>query len=98
MTVGRVSSAVLAFAVVALALIATVFPGLAHVGPIHVVDWFGLMIYLAVPITWISAILHWAMRFPREGPRVLWGLLVVLGFVPGAVAYWFWGVRHSIEG
>jgi hypothetical protein len=55
----------------------------------------GLMIYLSVPVVWISAILHWALHFPREGPRVLWGLIVVFGFVPGAIVYWFRGVRHS---
>jgi len=97
MAIGRVSSAIVVFAFVTLILITSVFPGLAHLGPIHVVDWVGLMIYVAVPVAWISAMLHWARHFPREGPRVLWGFVVVLGFVPGAITYWFWGVRRFVH-
>ena len=96
MTVGRTSSAILIFAVMALVLIATVLPGLAHVGPVHVVDWGGLMIYLATPVAWFSAIVHWARNFPRHGPRTLWGIIVVFGFVPGAIVYWFWGVKRFV--
>jgi len=94
MRVGRVSSIVLVFAVTALALIASLFPALAHIGSIHVVDWVGLMIYVAAPVAWISAIWHWARHFPPAGPKTWWGFVVVLGFVPGAIAYWLWGARR----
>ena len=92
---GRGASALLLVAVVALALIATIVPGLAHVGSIHVVDWVGLVIYAGAPVAWITAILHWARNFPGEGPRRLWGFVVVVGLAPGAVAYWLWGREAS---
>ncbi|NNF15021.1 MAG: hypothetical protein HKN72_17480 [Gemmatimonadetes bacterium] len=91
-TVGRVSSAIVVFSVVTLVLLASVWPNLMHIGPIHVVDWVALMLYVAAPVAWISAILHWARRSPRVERRRVWGLVAVLGFVPGAIIYWFWGV------
>jgi hypothetical protein len=93
-TLGRVSSAVVVLAVTALILIASIRPDLMHVGGIHVVDWIGIMIYVAAPVAWISALLHWARHSPRAGPKTWWRLVVVLGFVPGAIAYWFWGAKR----
>ena len=96
-SIGRLSSTVVVLAVTALILIGSILPDLMHIGTIHVVDWVGLMIYVAAPVAWITAILHWTKDFPREGPKIMWGLVVVLGFVPGAIAYWFWGARRFVH-
>ena len=90
---GRVASAVVLLAVAAMVLVVTVLPGLEHVGAIHVLDWIGVVLYVTAPVTWISAIVHWGTRFPSVGRRTLWGLVVVLGFVPGAIVYWYVGAR-----
>ena len=93
--VGRISATIVVVAALTLALLASALPDFLHVGDVHVADWLGMMLYLAAPVTWISAIAHWVRRFSRARPRTVWGTVVVLGFVPGAVAYWFWGVRGA---
>jgi xanthine/uracil permease len=96
--IGRVASAIVLLAVATMVVMVAVRPDLGtHSGPVHVLDWVGLVLYLAVPVTWISAILHWAIHFPRTGPKTLWGLVVVLGFVPGAIVYWVWGFKHALR-
>ena len=92
---GRVASTVLVLGLSLLVLLAALPPHLMHFGPVHVVDWVGLLIYLGAPVAWLSAIYHWARYFPSDGPRRRWGVAVVLGFVPGAIMYWWRGVRHT---
>lgn len=59
------------------------------------IDILGALVALSMPVTWVSAVLHWGMRFPNDHPaKARWGLASILGLVIGAVAYWFWGVRH----
>jgi purine-cytosine permease-like protein len=92
---GRISVGALLVGIVSVALLAALPPHFMHLGPVHVVDWAGLLIYVGAPATWASAIYHWARYFPAEGPRRRWGIVVVLGLVPGGIAYWLRGVRYS---
>jgi hypothetical protein len=87
-TIGRSSSTLVLLAVAALVLIATALPQFMHVGSVHVVDWIGMLVYLGAPVAWISGIIHWVTSFSGSARRI-WGVVVVLGFVPGAIAYWF---------
>ncbi len=94
-TLGRGASAAVVLAFLGLVFLGGIRPDLQHLGTVHVLDWVGLVFYVSVPVCWISAMVHWAVRYPRDGRRTIWGVIVFLGFVPGAVAYWTLGARHT---
>ena len=92
---GRRATVVFLAAVFLLVVLTLLPPLFMLVGPVHVVDWVGLLIFAGAAVAWFTAIYHWARYFPREGPRRTWGLVVVLGFLPGAIVYWWRGFRHA---
>lgn len=92
---GRSVSVIALTAAAALTLVAQLLPGFMHVGPIHIVDWLGLLIYVSAPLAWISALWHWARNFPPGRARVGWGIVAFFGLIPGGIAYWFWGAPRA---
>jgi drug/metabolite transporter (DMT)-like permease len=94
-TFGRFSALVTVLGTIGLVVALMLSPELGRpaASSIRLIDYVGALVALSFPVTWLTAIWHWGTRMPPYPGKGSWGVAVVLGFVLGAAAYWFWGVR-----
>lgn len=67
-------------------------------GPPNMIDTAGALVAGSMFFSWGLALWHWGVRYPADRPgRGMWGVFVIIGFVIGATAYWFFAAEKTLD-
>lgn len=100
-TIGRGAAVISILGCAAMFLL--LFPQLRHAleqpGALRsVYDLIGALTAMTLFATWLTAILHWGIRYsPDRGKKWQWGLVVVFGAFVGAWVYWLSSASSATE-